>query len=247
MDAIKLLHQAITARARALNLNIQEDPPELARTDMPGEVFSNAIAGAMSNEEANAKDGDSQHRISASNSPPIQIPQTRLFVGEWSVIIGLIGGAPHASPATDILREPIIERWRVLQRSAAVARTALSEKRQDDLTLMLIGPLGSDKDGEWIAMASQIERNDLVCRKLVWLPPATAAEFENSLTAFLKRTFLARPWSLTKTAEQQKLDAVSNLGPTLDRWQLVLDEQPIEDSEIDYHELVERLIQDYKP
>jgi hypothetical protein len=227
MDAIQLLSFAITKRAQSLGLTVVNNPAELARTEMPAETLSQAVRQAEPR--------------TAEASKGAATPGVRLFAGPWSVIIGSLGSAAHPSPAT------IIERWREHQRTAAIARTSLDEKRQDDLVLLFVGPPGSEKDAEWTALSSQIERNDLVCRKLVWLPPQTEGSCKASLQSFLRRTFLARPWHAGAAADQPKLDAVADLGPTLTRWQAVLDDQPMSEDEIDYDALVGRLIREYKP
>jgi hypothetical protein len=64
---------------------------------------------------------------------------------------------------------------------------------------------------------SVIERNERICRKLVWLPPADCEDYEASLNAFMKRTFLAFPWLPQNFSESAVL-----AGPRgLDSWALL--------------------------
>lgn len=67
-------------------------------------------------------------------------------------------------------------------------------EHRHDLTLFLATPFGSIHECEWRQRARQFESDDLVCRKLVWLPPAGPEEIGPSCDAFVARSFLARPW-----------------------------------------------------
>ena len=98
---------------------------------------------------------------------------------------------------------------------AAIARLWLPAETSEDLNLYLVGPSGSDTRMQWRDIAAEIERDERVCRKLVWLPPVTASEQEDSLAHFLSRTFLARPWKDTGAPGEHDIDRLRNLGSKL--------------------------------
>lgn len=228
MDAIEELTVAIRARAHSLGLAIHESPRELSLLQMPAQFLSESP------------------QKSAVDEPGTPSPIRSLFVGPQSVIIGSLGEEGQFLPATEELPKSVFERWRGYQRIASIARASLDKNRNDDLVLVLVGPVGSHEKGEWNALSSQIERNDLVCRKLVWLPPKAISCWQSSLQDFLKRTFLARPWLRTETTEQQRLDKASDLGDTLTKWQSILDGQSMDESAIDYDDLVDQLIKNFR-
>jgi hypothetical protein len=59
-----------------------------------------------------------------------------------------------------------------------------------NITIFCVAPLGSIDQKAWNDLAAKVERDDLVCRKLVWLPRWLLEDVD----VFLDRTFLARPW-----------------------------------------------------
>src|ERR1039457_983031 len=61
-----------------------------------------------------------------------------------------------------------------------------------NITMFCVAPVGCiDLDG-WKTFAAKVERDDMVCRKLVWLP----REDFDDVNVFLDRTFMARPWEI---------------------------------------------------
>jgi hypothetical protein len=105
---------------------------------------------------------------------------------------------------------------RALHYRAANARMCLSTDQKDDLVLILAGPAGSDRVLSWEAHASRLERDDRICRKLVWLPPVAEAESMLAAREFLARTFLARPWEIELGANPRELDARERLRKALE-------------------------------
>lgn len=61
---------------------------------------------------------------------------------------------------------------------------------------------------EAMALIDTIERDEQVCRKLVWIPGAQPA---TSFEDFAERTFLAQPWRLANTVDDAPLDQNANL------------------------------------
>ena len=55
-----------------------------------------------------------------------------------------------------------------------------------------------------------IERDETVCRKLVWIPEQ--ARLQKSFDDFLARTFLAMPWTNMKGVDDAELDQTYELA-----------------------------------
>ncbi len=143
--------------------------------------------------------------------------------------------------------DAVRSRWAYFQRRAASARTQITQERHDELLLMLIGPAGSAASDPWIALAAEAERHDLICRKLVWLPPAKEQEWDSSLDEFVSRTFLTRPWrDPVVFSLSPALDELSRSGPSLEGWEGVLDAAAAEEN-VDYQGLIGQLIETYAP
>jgi hypothetical protein len=117
---------------------------------------------------------------------------------------------------------------------ALITRSWLGQDAPN-LQLFLIGPEASMADQRWRDAAVEMEADDRICRKLVWLPPASPS-IEDA-RAFLRRTFLAKPWESHGAAADPRLDRLSGIQLP-DGW---LD--AIEDESLDSDSLVSRLIE----
>lgn len=71
-------------------------------------------------------------------------------------------------------------------------RKSLKATPSSDLYVMLAAPYGSADNSEWNTLAAEIERDDRLARKHVWLPDDAGENFD----AFIETTFLARPWTV---------------------------------------------------
>ncbi len=122
-----------------------------------------------------------------------------VLVGHYAV---LLSGLGNDSSQADV--------WvRAAEYHAATALSRLPDRYREDLHLFLVGPPGAGDEPRWIELAAQIERDERVCRKLVWLPHQP--HMENSVQTFLDRTFLARPWLALEGIHQPRLDPVADL------------------------------------
>ncbi|WP_448204980.1 ABC-three component system middle component 1 [Azospirillum sp. sgz302134] len=121
-----------------------------------------------------------------------------LSIGYHRVLIGSLGTDPDSHAVEGELRRHLNQ--------AAIDWSWLGHTG-DDLLLILVGPSGSDEDEAWREAMNTIERDERVCRKLVWLPPSDPKKLGDALDGLLNRTFLARPWPPTRrhdgTAEGQ--------------------------------------------
>jgi len=172
--------------------------------------------------------------------PPDQAVQVEIrstFAGLYPIIVAGLGES----------LEGVRIAWGAAQRQAAVARTSVASDSGEDLVLILVGPGGSKENAEWRSIAMEIERNDLVCRKLVWLPPKKPVEGNAALMDFMKRTFLSKPWLVTEGIPQTALDTLSEKNTALLGWEEILDAQPINRADVDYDALVVKLIHANQP
>jgi hypothetical protein len=146
--------------------------------------------------------------VGASGQPssclePRDLPMVRLGVtiGRHAIVLGLL---PETIGARDIA-----DSMRQYRNQCVVARSALAPNAVLDLLLIMIGPRGSEGKDAWRAIALAVERDDRVARKLVWLRPSNAEADQESFAAFIKRSFLARPWVTNATFSVASLDEVS--------------------------------------
>lgn len=99
-------------------------------------------------------------------------------------------------------------------------RKSLKSTPSSDLYVMLAAPYGSANNSEWNTLAAEIERDDRLARKHVWLPDDAGENFD----AFIETTFLARPWNV-EGDDQARADALQLLTkqvPIPAGWQEVL-------------------------
>jgi hypothetical protein len=166
--------------------------------------------------------------LSWREDPESQDGTVRATCGAFTVLIAELGTNPLEAERV----------WSQHQRSAAVTRASLPPASNEDVVLYLVGPVGSINEPEWRTFGMQVERNDLVCRKLVWLPPADTAQRESSIVEFCRRTFLSRPWSGPVERVQPQLDALSGAASSFDDWEEILAKHV---SNPDYGALIDEL------
>ncbi|MGZ0710067.1 ABC-three component system middle component 1 [Coraliomargarita sp. W4R53] len=138
------------------------------------------------------------------------------------------------------------EHWATAQKNAAIARTGKLASSGEDLLLILIGPIGSANNPEWQAFAMEVERNDLACRKLVWLPPVNDDDNVLQMQNLTRRTFISKRWLYDNSTPQAELDKLTEKNSTLIGWEEILDKQPLNRADVDYDQLVEQLIKNHK-
>jgi hypothetical protein len=140
------------------------------------------------------------------------------------VMFGMLVGSP--------LEQSVDQQMRRYRNQATIARSWLGSEAPN-LQLFLSAPSGALRDPAWRQRAAEIEADDRTCRKLVWLFAGSPAL--EGAKGFLERTFIARPWPAEQLTEQ--LDSMANINLP-DGW-----EQAIEDPDLDFGGLVERLIE----
>lgn len=206
MPDVDTLLTALAERARQLGLTVAVDPPELMERRLLAEAIGESLGSAARTDTASAPPADTG--IDGEHLPE---RVRALAMGHHSILIGALGEDAGQSVVQDRLR-----RW---HNQAVIARSWLGA-RSDDLLLILVGPPRSGASDRWKRIAQEIERNERVCRKLIWLPSTELAERPASLETFIGRTCLARPWaeagdSQAPVATQVALDALSDLAADL--------------------------------
>lgn len=152
---------------------------------------------------------------------------TSLFIDVYAVIIAPIGDEieEHQSAGLKVLH--------YLEVSAKI-RTWLNSALKENFYLFLVGPPGSLDSKEWRDVEYRIERDERICRKLVWLPPSDESLLDRDAHRFCERTFMARPWRDANTATEE-LDplkmVLASAGLPL-AWYEILDRRTLPEKDI---------------
>jgi hypothetical protein len=162
-------------------------------------------------DEANARSLDIEERPARTQQPALPFERAlnrdtvdrpaetnALRIETYFVLFAQMGNESDEASTAKRLRD--LHVW------AGIVRGGLEADQKDDILLVLVGPFESEGSTKWKAFASMAERDDRICRKLLWLPgPEQAAQADAA--SVLLRTFMARPWMLTMGANAQELDA----------------------------------------
>lgn len=146
---------------------------------------------------------------------------TRVFQEENTPTIWLDFHAVWTSalPA-ECNRQQVLDAVDAMLNNVLEMRKSLKATPSSDLYVMLAAPYGSAGNSEWNTLAAEIERDDRLARKHVWLPDDAGKNFD----AFIKTTFLARPWAVDGD-DQARADALQLLTKQVSipaGWQEVL-------------------------
>jgi len=85
-------------------------------------------------------------------------------------------------------------------------RRVYTPARASDIYLIMAAPLNSGGNSNWEMLVEEIERDDRLARKHIWLPNANGDNF----SALVETTFLAKPWDTP--AEDIRMLALLNQG-----------------------------------
>lgn len=207
LDAGELLTLLLHA-AESIGATVERAAEQIQGDRFNSEVLSDAISG-------------NTVRRHGSELPSF-VKATLL--DKFPVLFGVLSGPPHrASVSAQLTR---------YRNQATIARSWLGEGAPN-LHLFLACQADGGTFVEWRQLAAEIEADDRVCRKLVWI--FTDKPTVEIARHFLERTFVARPWPVVPRSEQ--LDSAANFSlPT--GWETAL-----HDPELDFTSLVERLIE----
>jgi hypothetical protein len=117
------------------------------------------------------------------------------------VLVGDLSEATNRKGLFDLLR-----RYR---NQALITRSWIGAEATS-ISLFLAGPLGSQEDPTWNDWALEIELDEKVCRKIVWLLPENPTEIDAA--HFLDGTSLAQPWKHREEIGVERLDSLAELG-----------------------------------
>jgi len=112
------------------------------------------------------------------------------FTAKLPYLLGLrIGPYPIIASVVELEDEAnvLLQHQRLLKQ-AVIARSYLPQAKMVDLHLLLV----THETPRAVNLCELIERDESVCRKLVWIAPTEGRD--NSFNLFIARTFMARPW-----------------------------------------------------
>jgi hypothetical protein len=193
--------------ARTIGAAVADAPPSLLGPRFNSEVLSDAISG----DSLGRRESDLPQHVYAT------------LLDGFPVLIGILDGPPNGAIIGSQLR-----RYR---NQATIARSWLGSEAPN-LHMFLIGPAGALIDAAWRQFAAEIEADDRVCRKQVWLFDSSPSV--DDAREFLERTFVARPWPSEQRTEL--LDSMANISLP-NGW-----EESLQNQELDFSELVDQLI-----
>lgn len=90
-----------------------------------------------------------------------------------------------------------------------VARSFMLEREVINAHLFLCAT-SPTPSGDWKRLVDLLERDETVCRKVVWVPQST--DVQGSFDTFLGRTFLAMPWANSESVSGAPLDETYELA-----------------------------------
>lgn len=235
VNAVDALLSAVIDNALQRKFKVTRGPIELSQT----RTKSAAIRDNLIHTDKTS----SEFRPEMETIPP----PTGLFIrshSSYAIQIGRLGRELVTGEWEDEYYSGLISQWHGYQQYAAIARTWLLSEYSDDLNLFLVGPPGSFDELEWQNFARVIERNDLVCRKLVWLPSVNIHNWTTELSTFLERTFLAEPWKGEPILSGVNLDALSDSMGDFEAWRSVLLREEFRSGTLNPAALVKALLEE---
>lgn len=99
-----------------------------------------------------------------------------------------------------------------LHSQMVIARSYMSRAELINAHIFLCA-VSSEPDSEWRKALDLAERDETVCRKLIWVPDTQ--DIEASYQDFCNRTFLAAPWEIAHERKDAALDLAQGLASSL--------------------------------
>lgn len=232
---VDALISAVINNAQERSFGVSRNPEELSQ--------SRTKSASMRDSLSQSAETSSEFRPEMETIPP----PVGMFIeshSSYAIQVGRLGRELVSGEWEDDYYSSLISQWHGYQQYAAIARTWLLSDFSDDLNLFLVGPTGSKDEREWQNFSRVIERNDLVCRKLVWLPSSNDHEWAIELSAFLEQTFLAEPWKGLATTSGVNLDALSDSMADFEAWREVLERPEFRAGTLNPSALVKALLEE---
>ena len=92
---------------------------------------------------------------------------------------------------------------RAIHNQMVIARSFMLAEEIIDAHIILVARVPSPET-DWRQLVDLVERDETVCRKIVWVPALT--DQDGSYRAFVDRTFLAQPWTSSPAQTDAPLD-----------------------------------------
>jgi len=158
--------------------------------------------------QTNFRRSDSGATLEESTDPrPPSSPQRysrAAIIDVAAVLIGTLGERPDESRAS------VSGALKGYHLQMAMARTWLESTHKENNYLFLVAPPGASAERRWVDLACEIERNELICRKLVWLPKAEEDAWVGGANFFCERVF-ATSFGNTAANVVQELDPLGRV------------------------------------
>lgn len=218
MDPIQELESLLKICGKAMGYEIVDCQDLLKRSETKKNTLINKIVPQEKSKTSGT--GDSSLKV--------------LKIGIHHAFLGMLDEAENAANLCEEFKRQI-----------AISSTWLEYKFRSDINLYLVGPLGSEKNIKWEKVKSEIERDEITCRKLVWLPPADESNSQLSLLDFFNRTFLAQPWADLDHVATKELDPflkIRTQSKVNEIWFKILEQTKV----IDNSTIAELLIKHYE-
>lgn len=138
-------------------------------------------------------------RLDASAAPLPEVTYG-IRLGAYPVIV-----APVTLGKTTEMQKAL----RLLHSQVVIARSYMSRSEVINAHIFLCA-VNASTNTDWRAVIDIAERDESVCRKVIWLPDPN--NLDQSFSAFRARTFLAAPWEDVTERRDAQLDRVQGLA-----------------------------------
>lgn len=147
---------------------------------------------------------------------PMDDAATWVSVGPHQVmLVALPPDLDEASKAIADAKERAYDHW-ILAGQAAITNMAMFCTVADETATT----------PPWQSFAAEVERDEMVCRKLVWLSGRDTVE------KFLNRTMLARPWEKVMVQGPEQLKALGEELAVPNAWMELLSQDDLEGTDL---------------
>lgn len=115
-----------------------------------------------------------------------------------------LGRYPVLVSAIDLKNsEGMLAQLRSVHNQMVIARSFMRADEVIDAHIILVALVPS-ADADWAQLVDLVERDEAVCRKIVWVPDLN--RLDASYESFVDRTFLAEPWASIDAQTNAPLD-----------------------------------------
>lgn len=124
-----------------------------------------------------------------------------------------LGAYPVIVAPITLSKKPEMQQTlRLLHSQLVIARSYMARTEVINAHIFLCA-VSPSIDADWRTVIDIAERDESVCRKVIWLPDPN--NLDGSYAEFRARTFLAAPWEVVAERHDAPLDRVQGLAATL--------------------------------